>query len=449
MARPRVRYARSGDTHIAFSVAGGGGQDLTIVLPTLGTIEMLHEPPARAMSERFQRFSRSISFDRRGTGISDPSPPATLEEQMADVDAVLDAARSVRTILYSEAEGAMMALMYAATHPDRVSHLVLLHGMARVTSAPGYEWPWSEEERTKNFVEPLTGRWGTGELGESLAPVLHSRDASFGEWWGRWERLSASPGVLAPVLELTGRMDVREILPQVQVPTLVLNRPDAAAIDDRHAEYLAANIPNAELRTLPGRDAVSFGDGMEEFCDAIEDFCSGVRQRREAERVLSTVMFTDIVASTERAAELGDTGWRSVLERHDELSRRLVRSHGGRPVKSTGDGFLATFDGPARGVQCARELCTEVRELGIELRAGLHTGEVELIGDDVGGMAVHIGARVGARAGSGEVLVSSTVKDLVVGSAIGFADKGGHELKGVPGEWRLFAVQAEEQPAEV
>lgn len=243
-------------------------------------------------------------------------------------------------------------------------------------------------------------------------------------------------------MRLIARMDVREILPRVQAPTLVLDRPEAHTFDSRHAGYFAEQIPGARLQELPGRDAISFGDGIEAFMDAIEEFTLGTIAARGAERALSTVLFTDIVGSTSKASELGDRRWRQTLESHDRITRELVRRYGGRAIKSTGDGFLATFDGPARAIRCASELTGGVGELGIELRAGLHSGEVELIGADVGGMAVHIGARIGAVGGPGEVIVSSTVKDLVVGSGIEFGARGERELKGVPGEWRLFSVES-------
>ena len=443
---PPVRYVRSGEEYIAYRTVGSEEQDFCLILPTIGTVEMLGEPPAKRLVEGFSKLARVISFDRRGGGLSDPiAEPATLEEQMADIVAVLDACGSERAVISAEAEGAMLAVLFAATHPDRVSHLVLLHGMARVTKAPGYEWPWSEEERQRDFVEPMLARWGTGETGARLAPVLAGRDRSFIEWWGRWERLSGSPGVTRRRIDLVGRTDVRSILPRIQSPTLILDRPAAQGVDSRHAAYLAEHIPNAELRELPGRDAISFGDGHEAFMEAVEEFTRGTVGARRGERALATVLFTDICGSTKLAGELGDRRWRRTLERHDQLTRDLVGSYGGRAIKSTGDGFLATFDGPARAVRCAATLSEGVKELGIRLRAGLHAGEVELIGSDVGGMAVHIGARIGALAEAEEVLVSSTVRDLVVGSGIEFSERGKHELKGVPGSWHLFAARLGEE----
>ncbi|MBA2524073.1 MAG: adenylate/guanylate cyclase domain-containing protein [Solirubrobacterales bacterium] len=436
-----VRYVRNGEQHIAYRTFGDGEQDYCVILPSMGTIEMLGESPARQVIEGVAQFSRMISFDRRGSGLSDPiSEPAPLEDQMGDVIAVLDACGSERAVISAEAEGAMLAVMFAASYPDRVSHLILLHGMARVTSAPGYEWPWSEEVRERDFLAPTIARWGSGDTGAVLAPMLSGRDPSFVDWWARWERLSASPGTMSKLSRLISRMDVRSILPRVQAPTLILDRPRAAQVNSKHSEYLAEHIPGAIFRSLPGRDAISFGDGIEAYLEAVEEFTMGTVSERGSARALATVLFTDIVGSTSHAAALGDRRWRETLEGHDRLTRELVGQYGGKAIKSTGDGFLATFDGPARAVRCASALTQRVGELGIQLRAGLHAGEIELIGADVGGMAVHIGARIGALGGPGEVLTSSTVRDLVVGSGIEFDERGEEELKGVPGAWRIFAV---------
>ena len=445
MPSPPVKYVRSEDgRYIAYRTMGSGDQDYMIVLPSLGTIEMLTVPPAKRLMRGYTDHSRLISFDRRGAGLSDPvEVPATLEEQMADVTAVLDACSSERVVLEAQAEAAMLAVVYAATHPERVSHLILMHPMARMTAAPGYEWAWADEEtRERDFVRPMLARWGTGENGVDASPIMAATDPNFKEWWGRWERLSSSPGTMEKRMHLIARMDVREILPRVQAPSLILDRPAALAMDSRHARYFAEYIPGADLVELPGRDAISFGDGFEAYLEAIERFVTGAVVNRREERALATVLFTDICGSTEIAAERGDRDWRNLLENHDRITRELVGAYGGVAVKSTGDGFLATFDGPARAVRCAAELGERVEGLGIKLRAGLHTGEVEMIGADVGGMAVHIGARIGALGGPGEVLASSKVKDLVVGSGIEFADRGSHSLKGVPGEWKLFAVDS-------
>jgi len=440
---PETRYARAGDVHIAYQVLGEGPVDLVYVPPQLQQVEHLWaEPRVAAFFERIARFSRLILFDRRGTGLSDPIVFATtLEDQMEDVTAVLDAVGSEQAALFAQAEGAAMAMLYAATHPERTRALVLYAGMARVTGAPGYEWPGSAEQRAARLDE-IFDAWGTGARLDVIAPSA-AGDVPLRSWFGRLERLAASPGSLRLLFDIAGESDVRDVLPTISAPTLVLHRRDDVAIDVRHSRYLAEHIPGARYVELEGRDNLLVVGDSERILAEVERFLTGTHTPPEPERVLATVMFTDIVGSTETAARLGDRAWRALLARHDELSRAQLAHFRGRPVKSLGDGFLATFDGPARAIRCALELRDVVRELGVELRAGLHTGECEAIGDDVGGLAVHIGARVGALAEPREVLVSNTVKDLVVGSGIGFADRGEHALKGVPGTWRLWAAGAD------
>jgi class 3 adenylate cyclase/pimeloyl-ACP methyl ester carboxylesterase len=436
-----VHYARSGELDIAYRVVGRGERDMVVVLPTVSTMELLFEPPALGLTERLARSFRLILFDRRGTGLSAAvATPATLEEQMADIEAVMDATRATDAAIYAEAEGAAMAILFAAAHPERVSHLMLLHGFARVTRAPGYDWARDEESRRREFVDRVIAGWGSGEWGRALAPVLASRDPDFVGWWGRWEALSAPPATARALFELSSRIDVRGVLAEVRVPTLVMHRPEAPSIDIRHSRYIAEQVPDATYEELPGRDSISFGEGLAELIECCEAFVGGTAAGRHGDRALATVLFTDIVGSTELAARIGDRAWRELRERHDELSRGLIAGFDGRAVKSTGDGYMATFDGPARAVRCALGIVEGVRELGLELRAGLHTGEVELIGDDVGGMAVHIGARIGSLAGAGEVYASSTVRDLVVGSGLDFEDLGERELRGVPGSWRVLRV---------
>jgi class 3 adenylate cyclase len=441
MPEPETRYARAGDVHIAYQVVGDGPIDVVYVPPTLQQVEHLWtEPRVAAFFERLARFSRLILFDRRGTGLSDPIVgTTTLEDQMEDLTAVMDAAGSHEAALFAQAEGAAMAMLYAATHPDRTRALVLYAGMARVTSAPGYEWPGSSEERAARIDEQLA-HWGEGARVAQLAPG-HAGDLALQRWFGKLERLSASPGQLRPLFALAGETDVRDVLPSIRAPTLLLHRRDDRIIDVRHSRYLAEHVAGARYVELPGEDNLIVVGDSERIVAEVEQFLTGTHTPPEPDRVLATVLFTDIVGSTEALARLGDRRWRDLLTRHDELSRAQVARFRGRPVKSLGDGWLATFDGPARAIRCALALQAAVRELGIELRAGLHTGECEAIGDDLGGLAVHIGARVGALAEPQEVLVSGTVKDLVVGSGIDFADRGEHALKGVPGTWRLWAVE--------
>jgi class 3 adenylate cyclase len=333
-------------------------------------------------------------------------------------------------------EGGAMAALFAATHPERTTALVLYEAMPRMSWAPDYDWALRREEREAHAHRP----WGDGSRVGALSP-RGARDPRLRRWFARLERLAASPGTAAKLMMLNAEVDVRAVLPSIAVPTLVLHRRDDPLIDIRHSRYLADHIPGARYVELPGDEALSFGVEAEVELEEIEEFLTGARPPRAAERVLATVMFSDIVDSTSRAAALGDRRWRHLLESIEgSVAHELVRFRG-RPVKTLGDGFLATFDGPARAIRCATSIRDLAREqFGIEIRSGLHTGEIELIGKDVGGIAVHIGARVGANAAPGEVLVSGTVKDLVVGSGIDFEDRGERELKGVPGEWRLWAV---------
>lgn len=443
MLQPQTRYAKSGDLYIAYQVAGDGPIDFVYVPTWASQVEHLwDEPRVARFYERISDFARVILFDRRGSGMSDrPAEPPTLEEQMDDVLAVLDAAGSERAALFAQLEGGPMAAMFAATHPERTGALILFSAWARIAWDEGYEWANRPEERTQ-IVEHIVSDWGQGTDPPPFAPSV-ADDARFVAWYAKLQRLAATPGAAHKMLEMVGRYDVRDVLSTIQVPTLILNRADDQAIDPRHSRYLAEHIPGACHVELPGSDSLAvFGD-PEAALEEIEEFLTGARQRREPDRVLATVLFTDIVGSTRHAARLGDHRWRELLSDHDDLVRSQLDRYRGRFVKSTGDGVLATFDGPARAIHCARAICSEVKALGVEVRAGLHTGECEVIGDDVGGLAVHIGARVSEAADAGELLVSSTVKDLVVGSGIEFEDRGVCDLRGVPGEWRLFAVDGQ------
>jgi class 3 adenylate cyclase len=435
-----ARYAKAGDYHIAYVVEGEADMDLVWVPTWISQCEHLFtEPSLGALGKRIQRFARTIAFDRRGAGLSDPMIGApTLEEQMDDVLAVMDACGSERAAVFGTLEGGPLAALFAATYPDRVQGLILYSTFARATWAPDYDWTWTEEERRAR-MEYLTDHWGEGLTAGGIAPS-RLEDPEFLEWAARMERLAASPATIERIVDLIGEFDVRHVLPSISVPTLVMHRRNDTSLDFRHGEYIASRIPDAKFVELEGSDNLfSMGD-VDAFAGEVEEFLTGTRREKEPDRMLATVLFTDICDSTKRAAELGDAAWRRLLEHHDSLVRRAIERHRGRAIKSTGDGFLATFDGPARGLRCAASIAEGVRSLGIEVRAGLHTGEVEVMNGDIGGLAVHIGARVMGAAGPGEVLVSSTVKDLVVGSGIEFAERGSHELKGVPGEWRLFAV---------
>jgi class 3 adenylate cyclase/pimeloyl-ACP methyl ester carboxylesterase len=425
---------------------GDGPIDLVYVPTFLGAMEHLWEYPAVAdFFGRLAECGRLVLFDRRSCGMSGvpPTPAYSLEDQIDDVLAVMDAAGIERAGLFAQLEACAMATLFAGTHPDRVTSLALYCPFARSTWAPDYQFGLTVEERQTEVIEPSIERWGEGTRGAPIAPSLQ-HDPAFLDWFGKLERLTTAPGHARRLLELNNETDVREILPQVRVPTLVLSRPNTGFYEPGHATYVAERIPGARLVELPGTDIFVAGGEVDPLISELEEFFTGARRERPPDRVLATVLFTDIVGSTQRAAELGDSRWRELLDRHNELVRHHLGRHQGREVKTIGDGFLATFDGPARGVRCAAEIADEVRRLGIEIRAGLHTGECEIVGDDVAGMAVNIGARVSSLAGPGEVLVSGTVKDLVVGSELEFADRGEHELKGVPGAWRLYEVAGAE-----
>jgi class 3 adenylate cyclase len=442
----RTHYALTADgVHIAFRVHGAGPMDLLLVTDNISHVEVAWELEAGSrFLERLASFSRVILFDRRGNGLSDPThAPATLEEQMADVDAVLDAVGSSQTWVFAELEGSTLAMLYAATHPSRVRALAILHGYARTTRTDDYPFGSTPEERETNLVRPVLRTWEEGRHVRVLVPSLERESPeAVAEWAGRLQRYSASPGTARRLYDLIGEFDVRDVLGQVRAPTLVMHREASQWMDAGHSRYLVEHLPDSRYLALPGEDTVSFGDRAGPLLDALEEFFTGVPPRRAApsDRILATVLFTDIVDSTRRAAELGDAEWGRLLDRYNRIAIEMVERYRGRLIKSLGDGHLATFDGPARGIRCALALIEETRPLGIELRAGLHTGEIELLNGDVGGIGVHIGARVAALAGSEEVLVSSTVADLVVGSGIRFEPHGQHELKGVPSPWTILRV---------
>jgi class 3 adenylate cyclase len=435
-----ARYAKSGDIHIAYAVEGDGPIDLVWIPPWVSQVEYLWaEPSLERVMARLTQFARVITFDRRGSGLSDPFFGApTLEDQMDDVLAVMDAAGSESAAICGTLEGGPMAALFAATHPDRTDALVLYATFVRATWAPDYDWAWSAEERDRR-MDQLIEHWGEGLVASGVAPS-QAADPSFMEWAGRLERLAASPSTIRRILKLIGEFDVRDVLPSIRVPTLVMHRAGDTFIKVEHSRYIASKIPGARYVELEGDENMFALGDSEALIGEIEEFLTGTRHEREPDRMLATVLFTDICDSTSRAAEMGDRGWRFLLERHDALFRQALERHRGREVKRTGDGFLATFDGPARAIRCAASLTEAMGSLGLQVRAGLHTGELEVMDGDLGGLAVHIASRVMGAAGPNEVLVSGTVKDLVVGSGIEFEDRGERELRGVPGEWRLFAV---------
>ena len=438
---PKTRYAKSGDVHIAYQVVGDAPRDLVLVPGWVSHVEHLWEEPTVArFLERLVSFSRLILMDRRGTGLSDPvAQPPTLEERMEDLRAVMDAAGSEKAALFGISEGGPMTALFAATYPDRTSGLILYGTFAKGTADPEYPWRPTPEQMQK-FLDRIEKEWGTGISVRAFAPSLRN-DPAFLEPWGRIERLSVSPGAVRVLLQMAMDSDVRHVLPAIRVPTLVLNRSGDRVTVVEGARYLAEHIPGAKLVELPGEDHYPWIGDMVTLLDEVEEFITGARPAPESDRMLATVVFTDIVGSSEHASRLGDRAWRDLLGRYYAIARREKDRHKGREVDTAGDGYFAAFDGPARAVRCAIAIRDAVRPLGIEVRAGVHTGECEVIGEKIGGIAVHIGARVASMAEPGQILVSSTVKDLVAGSGLRFADRGARALKGVPGEWRLYAAE--------
>jgi pimeloyl-ACP methyl ester carboxylesterase len=438
---PETRYTRSGDVHIAYQVFGSGPIDLVLIPGYFTHVELVweHEPAARVL-ERLSSFARVITFDRRGAGLSDRvAEPPTLEERMDDVRAVMDAASSERAALVGISEGVTMAILLAATYPDRVQALVCSGGMARSTYAEDYPWASTTEALQESGFELLLPTFGDGSLAEIAAPT-QAENPETRAFFAKMQRASASPGMLAGLVQMFLDLDVRDVVPSVQAPALVLHKRRDRLVNIGNGRWLAEHLPNARLVELDGDDHVPWYEGTDEWLGEIEEFLTGTRAAPEPERILATVLFTDIVDSTKTASELGDREWRRVLEEHYELVRGALDRWRGHEVKSIGDGFLATFDGPARGVRCAREIVDSSRSAGVHVRAGLHTGECEAVGDDIGGIAVHIAARVSGLAGPDEVLTSRTVRDLVAGSGIEFEARGRHTLKGVPDEWDVLEV---------
>jgi pimeloyl-ACP methyl ester carboxylesterase len=446
MADSPIRYARNGDVSIAYTVFGEGPVDLAFVTGFVGHLEIVFETPlARRFWDRLGSFARVVLFDKRGMGLSDRGAGSyTIEAVAEDLVAVLDDAGVERAAVFGVSEGGAAATMFAATYPDRITSLVQYGTYARMSEAPDYPqgFPVGQLRRLSERVFEV---WGDPDSLRYFAPS-HAHDPELREWWGRLLRAGTGPAGIRALVEMYENLDVRPVLGLVSVPTLILWRRDDALVPPPMTRLLADEIPGAKAIELEGGDHLYLAGDQEAMLGEVEQFLTGERRTAPADRVLATILFTDIVSSTERAAELGDRAWRELLARHDRITRAEVERQRGVVVKSTGDGVLASFDGPARAILAAGNIRDALSELGLEIRAGVHTGECERIGDDLGGMAVHIGARVGAEAEPGEVLVSQTVRDLVVGSPLEFNDRGVQELKGVPGEWRLFALRHEDAP---
>ena len=432
---PATRYALNGDVSIAYQVMGEAPIDLVMVPGVVSHVEFFHETPGyTAFLKRLSKFARVITFDKRGQGLSDRvSGAPSLEERMDDVRAVMDAVGSQRAAVMGFSEGSAMSVLFAATYPERTSKLLLFGGFALSTTAGDLEAQINERLKT----------WGTGEWLKTSWPSLIAKPQGINVL-AKIERLSASPGAIKAIALLNAKIDVRPILSSIRVPTLVLHRTGDLQVPVAAGRALAGQIPDAKFVEYPGDDHVFWSGDVEEFLGDIEEFVTGSRDRSsiEIERILATVLFTDIVDSTRSAAAMGDQAWRGLLDHHDAIARQTVEKFRGNLVKTTGDGILATFDGPGRAVRCALAFSAAAGQIGLPLRAGLHTGEIELRDRDVGGIAIHAAARVMAQAQASEVLVSRVVTDLVAGAGLKFAERGSHELKGIPGKWDLFAAQA-------
>jgi class 3 adenylate cyclase len=440
---PVTGYARAGDAHVAYQVFGEGG-DLVLVPEWASHVELQWQDPLCArFLDRLGAFSRVLTFDKRGVGMSDPVPLdalPTLEEWMDDVRTVMNAAQVDSAAVLGIGAGGPMSLLFAATHPERCRALVLVNTYARIVADADYPFGVPQDFVSRG-LQWTTDTWGSGTTFDIAAPSLRT-DHVARDFHGRLQRMSVSPGALTKMQAMLIGLDVRAVLPSVRVPTLVVHRAGNRLVPVAHGRYLAEHIENAHYVEVPGEDHAFYAGDISEIVDEVQEFLTGVRTGPEPDRVLVTVLFTDIVASTETAARVGDTAWHDLIDRHDAIVRRELERFRGREIDTAGDGFLAAFDGPARAIKCAMAIRDAVRTLGIQVRAGVHTGEAERRGSNLAGIAVNTGARVADKAGPSEVLVSRTVMDLVAGSGIRFLDRGTTTLRGVPGEWQLAAVEA-------
>ena len=437
--QPDTLYAKSGDLHIAYQAFGAGSVDLVLVPGFISNVEETWDNPSAARwLERLGRFARVIAFDKRGTGLSDRTGSApSLEERMDDARAVMDAAQSERAVLLGISEGGSLATLFAASHPDRCVSLILYGAFAKFSG-----W-YPTEEKLEAFYRYVEEKWGTGESVWKYAPTM-AADAGFKKIWARHERVGATPAAAKALMRMNQEIDISGVLSAIRIPTLVIHRTGDAAVGIEDGRFLAQHIPNARLAEFTGADHLPYiGENADDITDEIQEFVTGSRPDIEPDRVLATVLLTDIVDSTKRASDLGDRRWRTLLDQHDDLVRQEISRFRGREVKSLGDGVLATFDGPARAVRCGVAIVQRARPLGLEVRCGLHTGEIELKGQDITGIAVHIAARIAAQAQGGEVLVSRTVRDLMAGSNLRLEDRGAYTLKGLSESMALFAAVTE------
>jgi class 3 adenylate cyclase len=440
-----IRYARVGEQYVAYALSGSGPVNLVLAPPVVSNIEVEQDDPYyRRFVERLGSFASVAVFDKRGTGLSDPiigTGVSTLEQRMDDILAVMDALRWEQVALLGYAEGGSLCMLFAASYPERVSSLILVNAAARLLKADDYPWGW---EPATTPMHEAAAKWGRVDYPflERFSPGMrtHPDWDEFVRHHARWQRFGASPGIFLALQRVAMEIDVRGILPAVRCPTLIMHRRDNRIVEVGNGRYLADHIPDSKYIELPGADHYPWHDDADTVLDNVHEFITGHQPAPELDRVLATILFTDIVGSTARAASMGDHAWKDLLNQHHTIVRRELARFRGREIDTAGDGFFATFDGPARAVKCALSIRDAVRTIGLEIRAGLHTGECEIMGSNIGGLAVHIGARVASRAEPSEVLVSSTVRDLVAGSGITFADRGVHELKGVPEEWHIFAV---------
>jgi class 3 adenylate cyclase len=442
--RPPTRYARSGDLSIAYQVLGSGPFDLVLVHGWLSHLDMQwDEPHMAAFLTRLASFARLIILDKRGTGLSDRvalSELPTLEQRMDDLRAVMDAAGSEKASLFGTSEGGAMCLLFAATYPSRVRSVITFGSYAKRIRSDDYPWAPTRDEREAAYRE-IPDTWGTTKGLERVFPSMLG-DPAFEEWVAAYFRAAASPAAAVALLRMNSEADIRAILPSVRVDAMIMNRIEDGDVKVEEARYIASRIRGAKLALFPGADHVPWVGRSDDILGEIEEFLTGSRQADVSDRVLATILSTDIAGSTELVTRLGDRGWRDLLERHHTLVRRELQRYRGREIDTAGDGFFASFDGPARAIRCAKAVVAETADLGLAVRAGLHTGECEILGDKLTGIAVHTAARVAATASPGEVLVSTTVRDLVAGSGITFAERGEHALKGLPDRLRLYAVES-------